>query len=51
MRAINKNKLLCFFLLTFSTFLGAQISPGGVGTVGLSAWFRADDLSAGNVTT
>ena len=30
--------------------IAAQISPGGVGTNGLTAWFRADDLSPGDVT-
>lgn len=46
-----KNKLLCLLLLVSTSFLGAQISPGGIGTVGLTSWFRADDLAAGNVTT
>ncbi|WP_165366193.1 T9SS type B sorting domain-containing protein [Brumimicrobium glaciale] len=45
------NKLLCLLLIASSSFLEAQISPGGVGTVGLTSWFRADDLAAGNVTT
>lgn len=28
-----------------------QISPGGVGVTNLTAWFRADDLPLGNVTS
>lgn len=29
----------------------AQISPGGVGVVNLTAWFRADDIAPGNITS
>ncbi|WP_107040364.1 T9SS type B sorting domain-containing protein [Brumimicrobium mesophilum] len=47
----SKVKILALLMLGFSSFLGAQISPGGIGTVGLTSWFRADDLNAGNVTT
>lgn len=36
-----------FLTLPLSVF--SQLSPGGVGTVNLTAWFRADDLAAGNV--
>lgn len=28
-----------------------QVSPGGVGTTNLTAWFRGDDLPAGNISS
>lgn len=47
----SKKAILSLLLFTVSTFIGAQISPGGVGTIKLTSWFRADNLAAGNVTT
>lgn len=34
-----------------SNELMAQQTPGGIGTANLSGWFRADDLTPGNVTS
>ncbi|RFC55907.1 T9SS type B sorting domain-containing protein [Brumimicrobium aurantiacum] len=45
------NKLILIALVFTSTMLNAQISPGGVGTVDLTSWFRADDLAVGDVTS
>ncbi|PWH85229.1 T9SS type B sorting domain-containing protein [Brumimicrobium oceani] len=47
----SMNKFICFLFLVSAIHSHAQISPGGVGTTGLTSWFRADDLAAGNVTS
>lgn len=45
-------RILTILLIGYTVSVAnAQISPGGLGTGNLTTWLRADDLSAGNVTS
>lgn len=46
---INYAIFLIACVITMS--LNAQISPGGIGTTNITGWFRADDLSSGDVSS